>query len=378
MQEKEYDYLIVGAGLFGCVMAHELRKRGRKCLLVEKRKYAGGNIHCENMDGIQVHMHGAHIFHTNDEKIWNYVNAFVPFNRFTNSPLAVYRNKVYNLPFNMNTFYQLWGIMDPQQAKEKIAQQIAAARIGRPANLEEQALSLVGHDIYHTFIKEYSEKQWGRSARSLPAFLIKRIPLRFTWDNNYFNDRYQGIPIGGYNQLIDGLTKGIEIKTNTDYRQHRAELHEKADNIIYSGMIDAFFDFRLGALEYRSLHFEHQRLEMENFQGNAVINYTDATVPYTRIIEHKHFEFGTQPHTIITREYPQAFHKQAEPYYPVNDEKNNRLYREYMQLSAQHPHVLFGGRLGNYRYYDMHQVIAAALHTVQTITREAIPGCVDS
>lgn len=373
MQEKEYDYLIVGAGLFGCVMAHELRKRGKRCLMVEKRKYIGGNIYCEDRDGIQVHQHGAHIFHTNDEKIWNYVNAFVPFNRFTNSPLAVYRNKVYNLPFNMNTFYQLWGITDPQLAREKIAQQIAAANIQHPSNLEEQALSMVGHDIYHHFIKGYSEKQWGRRAAELPAFLIKRIPLRFTYDNNYFNDKFQGIPIGGYNKLIDGLTKGMEIRTNTDYHQHRSVLHEKAEYIIYSGMIDAFFDFKLGALEYRSLRFEHAMLEMENYQGNAVINYTDAAVPYTRIIEHKHFEFGTQPHTIITKEYPQAFEKNAEPYYPVNDEKNNRLYREYLQLSAACPNVLFGGRLGNYRYYDMHQVIASALHAVQTIRHFSLP-----
>lgn len=376
MSGKQYDYLIVGSGLFGSVCAHELRKAGKRCLVLEKRVHVGGNVYCENDNGINVHVYGAHIFHTNDEQIWNYVNNFVRFNRYTNSPLAVYQNRVYNLPFNMNTFNQLWGITKPEEARRKIEMQISQANIKRPSNLEEQALSMVGFDIYNYFIKGYSAKQWGRHPRDLPAFVIKRIPLRFNYDNNYFNDKYQGIPIGGYNVLIDSLLNGIETRTNTDYLQHRTHWNELAEKIIYTGPIDAFFNYQHGKLDYRSLRFEHYRKEIENYQGNAVVNYTEFEVPYTRIIEHKHFEFGQQSHTVITREYPQKHGANTEPYYPINDLKNATLYQQYRDMAKASPHVIFGGRLAEYRYYDMHQVIASALTKMNREITRCIASCI--
>lgn len=361
MQDFKYDYLIVGSGLFGAVFAHEMNKIGRKCLVIDKRDHTGGNIFCENIEGINVHNYGAHIFHTNDEVIWKYVNSFVTFNRYTNSPLAVYKNKIYNLPFNMNTFNQLWGTITPEQARLKISEQIDQCAFTVPGNLEEQALSLVGTDIYNYFIKGYTEKQWGKKATELPAFIIKRLPVRFTYDNNYFNDKYQGIPIGGYNHLTNALLKGIEVRLGVDYIKDRKEMNELASRIVYTGQIDEFFDFKLGKLEYRSLRFEHERIEIHNFQGNAVINYTESEVLYTRIIEHKHFEFGQQAHTVITREYPIDHVKGTEPYYPVNDAKNNTLYSHYKKMAMGLNNVIFGGRLAEYKYYDMHQVIASAL-----------------
>lgn len=369
MPEKEYDYLIVGAGLFGCVFANEMNKLGRKCLIIDKRKQLGGNVCCKDEEGINVHLYGAHIFHTNDETIWNYVNSFAKFNSYINSPLAIYQDKVYNLPFNMNTFYQLWGTTTPEEAQREIGLQVSKFKVSKPTNLEEQALSLVGHDIYEYFIKGYSEKQWGRKAKELPAFLIKRIPFRFTYNNNYFDDKYQGIPIGGYNQLISGLTKGIEYRTNINYLKHKDELDSKANSVVFSGPIDEYFNFQLGSLEYRSLRFEHERKEMQNYQGNAVINFTEHSIPYTRIIEHKHFEFGKQPHTIITKEFPVNYNKRAEPYYPINDTANNKLYQKYNQMASYIPKIVFGGRLGSYKYYDMHQVIASALQKVKSITQ---------
>lgn len=365
MKRKPYDYLIVGSGLFGSVCAYELTKAGKHCLLIEKRANLGGNIFCENIDGINVHVYGAHIFHTNDDDIWNYVNTFVRFNRYTNSPLAVYQNKVYNLPFNMNTFNQLWGITNPEEARREIAKQVSQENIKRPSNLEEQALSLVGRDIYNYFIKGYSAKQWGKHPRYLPAFLIKRIPLRFNYDNNYFNDKHQGIPIGGYNLLIEGLLKDIETKTKVDYLQQRYYWDNLARKIIFTGPIDAYFEYKFGRLDYRSLRFEHKRMELSNYQGNAVVNYTDFAVPYTRIIEHKHFEFGKQEHTVVTKEYPEQLTADNEPFYPINDGKNNKLYRLYKELEKSVPHVIFGGRLAEYRYFDMHQVIASALAKIK-------------
>ncbi|MCF3110628.1 UDP-galactopyranose mutase [Niabella sp. CC-SYL272] len=364
---KPYDYLIVGAGLFGATFAHEMYKRDKKCLVIDKRNHIGGNIYCQNWDGINVHMYGAHIFHTNDEAIWKYVNAFTSFNRYTNSPLAMYNGRLYNLPFNMNTFQQLWGVTTPEAARAKIEQQVNAINIKRPRNLEEQALSLVGYDIYYSFIKEYTKKQWGKDARELPPEIIKRIPVRFTYDNNYFNDLYQGIPIGGYNRLSEGLLAEKEVRLNINYISNQIMLDDMAEKVVYTGMLDELFDYKLGKLEYRSLHFDHERLEVANYQGNAVVNYTEAHVPYTRIIEHKHFEFGNQNHTIITREYPVTFSnsKETEPYYPINDDKNNRLYKKYKELANGRTNLIIGGRLGDYRYYDMHQVIASALTVVK-------------
>lgn len=362
---KEYDYLIVGAGLWGSVFAHEATKRGKRCLVVDRRSHAGGNIFCESVEGINVHVYGAHIFHTNDKEIWEYVNSFVEFNRYTNSPVANYKGELYNLPFNMNTFYQLWGVKTPEEAKAKIAEQVREAGITEPTNLEEQAISLVGTDMYQKLIKEYTEKQWGRKAIDLPAFIIKRLPVRFTFDNNYFNDRYQGIPIGGYNKLTEGLLAGVEVQLNVDFMQVREELTKLAETVVYTGKIDEFFDFRFGALEYRSLRFEHDVLDTDNFQGNAVVNYTDGETPFTRIIEHKHFEFGTQPKTVTTREYPQEWTDGSEPYYPINDAKNDATLRQYKALAAQEENVIFGGRLAEYRYYDMHQVIGSALKKVR-------------
>lgn len=359
---KRYDYLIIGAGLFGAVFAHEARQAGKRCLVIDKRPHRGGNIYCEEINGINVHKYGAHIFHTDNQEVWNYANRFVTFNRFTNAPLACFEGKLYHLPFNMNTFYQLWGTKTPSEAKARIEQQRAEySHISEPKNLEEQALKLCGKDIYHTLIKGYTEKQWGRSAKELPAFIIKRLPFRFRYDNNYFNDAYQGIPTGGYNPLIDALLEGTEVRLNTNYFENRKEWDEMADNLLFTGCIDEFFDFRCGHLEYRSLHFEHHSLPTEDFQGNAVVNYTEREVPYTRIIEHKHFEFGTQPTTVITYEYPETYGPGKEPYYPVNDEHNNRILLQYKELAAQRKNVLFGGRLAQYTYADMDDTIAAAL-----------------
>ncbi len=357
----KYDYLIVGAGLFGAVFAREAVKKGKTCLVVERRGHIAGNIYCEEIHGIQVHRYGAHIFHTSDKKIWEYVNGYAEFNNYINSPIARYKDELYNLPFNMNTFSKMWGIVTPGEAKAKIADQIADLHITNPRNLEEQALSLVGRDVYEKLIKGYTEKQWGRDCRDLPAFIIRRLPLRFTYDNNYFNDRFQGIPMGGYTRIVEKLLSGIEVRLNTDYLQHRDELNALADKVIYTGMIDQYYDYCLGVLEYRSVRFETEELEQENFQGNAVVNYTERQVPYTRIIEHKHFEFGEQPTTIISREYSSEWKKGDEPYYPVNDEKNNGLYRQYQEKAREEKKVIFGGRLGSYQYYDMDKVIAAAL-----------------
>jgi UDP-galactopyranose mutase len=361
---KEYDYLIVGSGLFGAVFAYEAKKRGKKCLVIDKRNHAGGNIYCENIAGINVHKYGAHIFHTNDKYIWDYVNSFVEFNRYTNSPVAIHNGELYNLPFNMNTFYQLWKVKTPQEAKDKIQSQIANLNISKPANLEEQALSLVGTDIYEKLIKGYTEKQWGRPANELPAFIIKRLPVRFTFDNNYFNDKYQGIPIGGYNKLTEGLLNDIELKLNVDYFEDRAKWDNMANQVVFTGKIDQYYNYQFGQLQYRSLKFEHQTLNTENYQGNAVVNYTEREVPYTRIIEHKHFEFGTQPQTVVTKEFPHEWTAEQEPYYPINDAKNSEMFKHYDDLAQQEKDVIFGGRLAEYKYYDMHQIIGSALKKV--------------
>jgi UDP-galactopyranose mutase len=367
---KKYDYLIVGSGLFGSVFAHEMTKKGKSCLVIDKRTHQGGNVYCEEKEGINVHKYGAHIFHTNDKTIWDYVNSFVEFNRFTNSPMANYKGELYNLPFNMNTFYKLWGVKTPEEAKLKIQQQIKDLNIKKPQNLEEQALSLVGPDVYHKLIKGYTEKQWGRPATELPAFIIKRLPVRFTYDNNYFKDKYQGIPIGGYNLLIDGLLKGIEVITNVDYFKEKENWDKKAKQIVFTGKIDEYYNYQFGKLNYRSLKFDHETLDIENYQGNAVINYNEREVPYTRIIEHKHFEFGTQPKTIITKEYPQEWDDSKEPYYPINDTKNGDLFNKYKKMSQKEENVIFGGRLAEYRYYDMHQVIASALKRTKIESKE--------
>lgn len=361
--KKQYDYLIVGAGLFGSVFAHEAKAAGKRCLVIDKRPHTGGNIYCEDIDGIHVHTYGAHIFHTDRAEVWEYVNRLVKFNRYTNSPLALFDGKLYNLPFNMNTFYRLWGVRTPQEAKAKLEEQRAAyAHIETPRNLEEQALKLCGKDIYLRLIKGYTEKQWGRPATELPAFIIKRIPFRFTFDNNYFDDPYQGIPIGGYNKLTDALLEGIEVRTSTNYFEQRQELDRMAGKILYTGCIDEYFDYCFGRLEYRSLRFEHKRPDdTDNYQGNAVVNYCEREVPYTRLIEHKHFEYGTQPFTVITYEYPDSFEPGKEPYYPINDERNMRIFGQYQALARQQSRVLFGGRLAQYTYADMDDTVAAAL-----------------
>jgi len=369
--KMRYDYLIVGTGLFGAVFAYEMTKAGKKVLCIDKRDNVGGNIYTREQNGIQVHKYGAHIFHTSNREVWEYVNQFAEFNHYINSPIAVYGDEIYNMPFNMNTFSKMWGIRTPAEAKEMIETQRAQAGIGEPRNLEEQALSLVGRDVYEKLVKGYTEKQWGRDCKDLPAFIIKRLPVRFTYDNNYFTDRYQGIPMGGYTQIIDKLLAGITVKLGVTYRDFLAQNEASAtpdrfDKVLYTGMIDEYFDYCLGELQYRSLRFEEETLaDCENYQGNAVVNYTERQIPYTRIIEHKHFEFGAGEGTVITREYPADWKKGDEPYYPINDDRNNALFAEYQKLAATEKNVLFGGRLGQYKYYDMDKVIEAALDMVK-------------
>jgi UDP-galactopyranose mutase len=361
----KYDYLIVGAGPFGAVFAYEAKKRGKRVLVIDKRSHTGGNMYCEKVEGINVHKYGAHIFHTSNKEVWDYVNQFCTFNNYINSPIANYKGEIYNLPFNMNTFNKLWGVVTPQEAKEKIENQVKESNITEPKNLEEQAISLVGKDIYEKLIKGYTEKQWGRRCTELPAFIIKRLPVRYTYDNNYFNDKYQGIPEGGYNVIFDKLLKGIDVELNVDFFDKKGELLQKADKIVFTGMIDQYFDYQYGVLEYRSLRFEHEILDEENHQGNAVVNYNEREVPYTRIIEHKHFEFGKQPKTVITREYPAEWKQGDEPYYPVNNEKNAEIFKKYQELAEKEKNVIFGGRLADYRYYDMHHVFERALEVVK-------------
>lgn len=364
--KKAYDYLIVGSGLFGSIFAYEAKKRGKKVLVIEKRDHIAGNIYTEEIEGIQVHKYGAHIFHTSNEEVWKYINQFAKFNRYTNSPVAIYKDELYNMPFNMNTFNKLWGVKTPSEAKAKIEEEKKEAGITNPQNLEEQAISLVGRTIYEKLVKGYTEKQWGRRATELPSFIIKRLPVRFIYDNNYFNDDYQGIPIGGYTQIIEKMLEGIEVRTSYDYFDHQVELDGIADKIIFTGPIDQFYHYQYGELEYRSLRFETETLNMENYQGNAVVNYTEYEIPYTRIIEHKHFD-TTQvtTKTVITREYPDQWNKEKEPYYTINNEKNNSLYEKYLELAKNDSHVIFGGRLGQYKYFDMDKVIAEALQCVK-------------
>ena len=358
---KKYDYLIVGAGLFGCVFAREAVRAGKTCLVIDNRGHIGGNSYTEVKEGLVLHAYGAHIFHTDSERVWNYVNGLVPFRNFINSPIARYRGEVYNLPFNMNTFSKLWGVVTPREAKAKLEEQIAALHLGEPKNLEEQGLKLVGKDVFEKLIKGYTEKQWGKPCNELPAFIIRRIPLRFTYDNNYFNDRYQGIPEGGYTRLAEKLSEGCDVRLSTEYSEFIKEYPDIAEKTVYTGMIDQFYGYRFGELEYRSLRFETERLDAEDFQGNAVVNYTEREIPYTRIIEHKHFEKAKCPFTYITREYPAAWRRGDEPYYPINDEKNTLLYQKYKALADGEKNVLFGGRLGLYRYFDMDKAIEAAL-----------------
>lgn len=360
-----YDYLIVGAGLFGAVFAHEATKKGKKCLVIDRRSHIGGNIYTENMEGIAVHKYGAHIFHTSNKEVWDYVQQFAEFNRYTNSPVANFHGEMYSMPFNMYTFNKMWGVVTPAEAKQKIEEQVKESHIENPKNLEEQAISLVGKDIYEKLVKGYTQKQWGRKCTELPSFIIKRLPVRFTYDNNYFNDTYQGIPIGGYTGMVEKMLAGIEVRLDTDFFENREKLKSEAKKIVFTGMIDAYFDYSLGELDYRGLHFETELLQEENYQGNAVINYTDYETPYTRIIEHKHFEFGRQPQTVITKEYPKKWVRGEEPYYPMNDEKNNALYEKYKELAKKESNVIFGGRLGQYQYYDMDDVIEAALKCVR-------------
>lgn len=370
----KYDYLIVGSGLFGATFAYRAKQAGKKCLVIDKRQHLGGNVYCENIEGINVHKYGAHIFHTSNKEVWDFVNSIVEFNRYTNSPVANYKGKLYNLPFNMNTFYQMWGVITPQQAKEKIEEQKATAveamkkaGIVEPRNLEEQAISLIGTDIYEALIKGYTEKQWGRKCTELPAFIIKRLPVRFIYDNNYFNDKYQGIPVGGYNKLIDGLLEGVEVKIGIDFFENRRYWESIADKIVFTGKIDEFYDYRFGKLEYRTVRFEEEIHDCSNYQGNAVVNYTEKEVPFTRIIEHKHFEmFGTEvdncPKTVISKEYSTEWKDGMEPYYPVNDEKNNILYTKYKELADEEENVIFGGRLAEYKYYDMAPIIEKVIN----------------
>ena len=357
----KYDYLVVGAGLFGAVFARQATDAGKNVLVIDRRPHVGGNIYTEQVEGISVHKYGAHIFHTNDKAVWEYVNRFAEFNRYTNSPVANYHGELYSLPFNMYTFNKMWGVITPDEAKAKIAEQRAAAGITEPKNLEEQAISLVGTDIYEKLVRGYTEKQWGRPCTDLPSFIIRRLPVRFTFDNNYFNALYQGIPIGGYTAMVERMLCGIEVRLGVDYLENREELSALAERVVYTGPIDSYFDFRYGPLGYRSVRFENELLDTDNYQGNAVVNYTDSETPYTRIIEHKHFEFGTQPKTVISKEYSQEWHPGIEPYYPINDEKNGSLYAKYKALADEEKGVIFGGRLAEYRYYDMDAVIASAL-----------------
>ena len=362
----KYDYLVVGAGLYGSVFAHEAATRGKRVLVVDKRPNIAGNVYTEDIEGIHVHKYGAHIFHTNNKKVWDYITKFAEFNRFTNSPVANYKGELYSLPFNMYTFNKMWGVVTPEEAADKIEEQRKAAGITEPKNLEEQALALVGQDVYEKLVEGYTRKQWGRECKDLPSFIIKRLPLRYTYDNNYFKDPYQGIPKGGYTRIIKKLLEGVQVCLKTDFFANREELTAQADKVLFTGMIDEFYDYCYGELEYRSLRFETEVLDMGNYQGNAVVNYTDYEVPYTRIIEHKHFEFGTQPKTVITREYPAAWEKGKEPYYPVNDPKNSELFDKYERRALEEKNVIFGGRLGMYRYMDMDQVIEEALSLAET------------
>ncbi|WP_297430206.1 UDP-galactopyranose mutase [Clostridium sp.] len=360
-----YDYLIVGAGLFGSIFAYEAKQRGKTCLVIDKRNHIGGNIYTECIEEINVHKYGAHIFHTSNEFVWRYISKFGEFNNFINSPLAIYKDELYNLPFNMNTFNKLWGVKTPKEAKNKIHNQIRNLNISEPKNLEEQALMLVGKDIYEKLIKGYTEKQWGRNAKDLPSFIIKRLPVRYTYDNNYFNDTYQGIPKGGYTSIINKMLNGIEVKLNTNFFLEYRNFEKTAKKLVFTGMIDEFFEYRLGILDYRSLLFETEVLSEANYQGNAVVNYTERDIPYTRIIEHKHFEFGNQDKTIITKEYPKEWKQGDEPYYPINDNKNMSLFNKYKELAQGKNNIIFGGRLGDYKYYDMDKVIEAALDCVK-------------
>ena len=359
----KYDYLIVGAGLFGSIFAYEANKKGYKCLVIDKRNHIGGNIYTEKIEGIQVHKYGAHIFHTSNKRVWEYIQQFAEFNRFTNSPIAKYKDEIYNMPFNMNTFNKLWGVVTPQEAQEKINEQIKESGIMNPKNLEEQAISLVGKDIYEKLIKGYTQKQWGKPCNELPSFIIKRLPVRFTYDNNYFNDLYQGIPIGGYTQIIEKMLDGIDVQLNCNFFDRKEDYISMAKKVVFTGMIDQYYDYCFGELEYRSLKFETEILELNNYQGNAVVNYNEYEIPFTRIIEHKHFEFGIQQKTLITKEYPATWKKGDEPYYPMNDEKNNKLYAKYKELADKEENIIFGGRLGMYKYFDMHNVIEEALQT---------------
>lgn len=377
---KEYDYVIIGSGLFGATFAHLANKRGKRCLVIDKRSHAGGNVYCEEICGINVHKYGAHIFHTSDKDVWDFVNSIVPFNRYTNTPVAIAPDgKLYNLPFNMNTFYQMWGVTTPAQAQSKLEEQrmealekMRAEGISEPRNLEEQAIALIGRDIYEQLIKGYTEKQWGRSCTELPAFIIRRLPVRMVFDNNYFNDTYQGIPIGGYNKLVDGLLDGIEVKLDTDFFDNRSYWESVADKIVFTGKIDEFYEYRFGKLEYRTVRFEHEILDEPNYQGNAVVNYTSVHVPYTRVIEHKHFEtFGSavyeNSHTVISREYSTEWHDGMEPFYPVNDARNHAIYKQYEELASKEQNVIFGGRLAEYKYYDMAPVIGRVLNLISNI-----------
>ena len=364
---EKYDYLIVGAGLFGSVFANEAKEKGKKCLVIEKRNQIGGNIYTEQIEGINVHKYGAHIFHTNNKLIWDYINKFAEFNRYTNSPVAIYKNELYNMPFNMNTFNKLWGVVTPIEAKRKINEEIEKFGVSEPKNLEEQAINLVGKTIYEKLVKGYTEKQWGKKCNELPSFIIKRLPVRFMYDNNYFNDRFQGIPIGGYTQIIEKMLEGVTVKLQYNYFDHKEEMDNVAKKIIFTGPIDLYFNYVYGELEYRSLRFETEILNEENHQGNAVINYTEYNVPYTRVIEHKHFENINSPNTVITKEYPDIWTKEKEPYYPINDEKNNLLYNKYKELAKNTNKVIFGGRLGQYKYYDMDKIIEEALSLAKNI-----------
>lgn len=364
---KPYDYVVVGSGLFGAVFAHEMHKRNKKVLVIDKRSHIGGNVYTRDDQGIQVHEYGAHIFHTSDKRLWDYVNSFVPFKPFINAPLAIYEDEMYHMPFNMNTFHELWGVKTPKEARAKLEEQRALGAVENPSNLEEQAISLAGPEIYEKLIKGYTQKQWGRPCDQLPAFIIKRLPFRFTYNNNYFNDTWQGIPQGGYTALVEKMLEGVEVKLDTDFFANREYYENLGEKLVYTGRVDEFFDQCLGPLDWRSLRFETERLDEDDYQGNAVINYTSASVPWTRIIEHKHFDFQNQPGTIVTREYPAEYREGMEPYYPVNDDANNALYARYKELADARDNVIFGGRLGTYKYYDMHQVIDAALKAVEDL-----------